>query len=693
MEQGRWGEVYEKLLRKRGLKRHEEIRASARREVSYEERIKGLEEDLKIIKGIEEELTEEVKSEEAGEDRKATIEEAKEEVEIKGELELAIERLEEEISKLASPEEVEAIRNASSKRLWNFMRTRKKLLKVIERRYEELRRAREDYQVRTKESEKQILREYMFECLEVIKRAERLLEEELPFKNPESFLAHALLKLREYKKQLPSDIVETEYPKTQKERIKEILAKNRLVALLGETGTGKTRLARKIAEEMTGDYKFVPGHRFITAEDLFFYRGLDVREVKPSEVPKIIEQEIERFKEEHPDLSEDEIKKYEQIITDVVKGQAASKELTTEVFLSAVLEAATEGKIVIIDEFNYIPSNLLAGLNALVEAKPGEKISVFGQEVQVKPGFGVIFTGNITRSEFQGRYLQREKIDPALVNRLNSGLIEYGSLPQANNVAFRESILTRSDIKKGETPPKRELFQIGLAILADEKGNISGPPDLLEQVWRLASEFSLLQKLYAGEKFDPSIKLPGGQDVVLKEYAISMRTFRSVLESWMNENFRYPLDWYIYDNLIRPASIISPSEAGQIFIILKERGMFFQDEKWNEYLNVNPVTYRIEGIEKIESDRESFRGKLKLKKQTYYFTPQEVAEAFLGVEMPKLEEIEGVREELIKKEQMKRYQELKERYEKIRGFIDNWEETIRLYCEDEEKILGKRDQN
>jgi MoxR-like ATPase len=692
MEQGRWEEVYEKLLKKRGLERHEKIRASARREVSYEERIKGLKEDLKIIEGIEKELTEGAKSEEAGEDRKATIEEAKEEVEIKGELELAIERLEEEISKLASPEEVEAIRNASMKRLWNFMRTRKKLLKVIERRYEELRRAREDYQVRTKESEKRILREYMFECLEIIKRAERILEE-LPFKNPESFLAHALLKLREYKKQLPSGIVETEYPKTQKERIKEILAKNRLVALLGETGTGKTRLARKIAEEMTGDYEFVPGHRFITAEDLFFYRGLDVREVKPSEVPKIIQQEIERFKEEHPDLPEDEIKKYEQIITDVVKGQASSKELTTEVFLSAVLRAATEGKIVIIDEFNYIPTALLGGLNALIEAQPDEEISVFGQKIKVKPGFGVIFTGNITRSEFQGRYLQREKIDPALVNRLNSGLIEYGSLPQANNVAFRESILTRSGIKKGKAPPKRELFQIGLAILADEKGNISGPPDLLEQVWKLASEFSLLQKLYAGEKLETPVKLPGGQDVVLKEYAISNRTFRSVLESWMNENFRYPLDWYIYDNLIRPASLISPSEAGQIFIILKERGMFFQDEKWNEYLNVNPVTYRIEGIEKIESDRESFRGKLKLKKQTSYFTPQEVAEAFLGVEMPELEEIEEVREELIKKEQMKRYQELKERYEKIKGFIDNWEETIRLYCEDEEKILGKRDQN
>jgi MoxR-like ATPase len=570
------------------------------------------------------------------------------------------------------------------------MRDRRELLRSIDELREELKKTRKEYESRRTDREKRQDIEYMDNCSRMIEEAERLLEEELPFRNPESFLAHALLKLREYKKQLPSGIVETEYPRTQKERAKDILAKNRLVAFLGETGTGKTRLARKIAEEMTGDYEFVPGHRFITAEDLFYYRGLDVRKVEPNKVPEIIKEETERFKQEHPDLSEDEIKKYEQIITDVIKGQAASKELTTEVFLSAVLRAAQEGKIVIIDEFNYIPPALLGGLNALIEAKPDEEISVFGQKIKVKPGFGVIFTGNITRSEFQSRYLQREKIDPALINRLNSGLIEYGSLPQANNVAFRESILTRSDIEKGKTVLKRELFQIGLAILADEKGNISGPPDLLEQVWKLASEFSLLQKLYAGEKLETPVKLPGGQDAVLKEYAISNRTFRSVLEGWMNDNFRYSLDWYVYDNLIRPASVISSSEAGQIFTILKERGMFFQDKIW-EILKVNPVTYRIEGIEEIERDRKDFLRRLELKRQTYYFTPQEVAEAFLGVEMPELEEIEGVREELVKKEQMKRYQELKERYENLTGFIKNWEETIELYCQDEKKILG--DQN
>ena len=662
-------EVYKKLLEKRGLERHKEIRKWAEKEISGEEIRKRMNE-IVMKAGLSEEEIEKETPEKVFRER--------------------IETLEEEISKLATKEEIERLKTESFGRLREFMKERKSAEKALSELYQILEELRNQYQKEVLESKKQILTQLIDECSQYIEKLEEKIEKDLPFRNPESFLAHSLLKLRQYKEELPSGIVETEYPKIQKERAKEILTKKRLVAFLGETGTGKTLLAKKIAQEMTGDYEFVPGHRFINVEDLFYYRGLDVRKIDPKKVPEIIKEEIKRFKQEHPDLSEKEIRKYEEIITDVVKGQAASKELTTEVFLSAVLRAAKEGKIVIVDEFNYIRPALLGGLNALIEAKPDQEISVYGQKIKVKPGFGVIFTGNITRSEFQGRYLQREKIDPALVNRLNSGLIEYGSLPQANNVAFQESILSEKKFKEGKEIPKRELFKIGLTILADEKGNISGPKDLLEKTWNLAREFSLLQKLYAGEKLETPVKLPSDQNVVLKEYAISNRTFRSVLESWKNDNFRYSIDWYLYDNLIRPASVISPSEAGQIFLLLKERGGFFQDKSW-EVLKVDSSTYRIEGIEEIERNRKEFLKTQEIKEPTYYFTPKEVAEAFLGVEMPELEEIEGVKKEIIDKEKMEKYMELKEKYEKLKEFIENWEETVELYCQDEANILGKEE--
>jgi SpoVK/Ycf46/Vps4 family AAA+-type ATPase len=91
------------------------------------------------------------------------------------------------------------------------------------------------------------------ECSQNIEKIEERIERELPFRNAESFLAHSLLKLRQYKEELSSGIVETEYPKTQKERAKEILTKIVCLLFLGETGTGKTCLARKIAQETTGN--------------------------------------------------------------------------------------------------------------------------------------------------------------------------------------------------------------------------------------------------------------------------------------------------------------------------------------------------------------------------------------------------------------------------------------------------------
>jgi MoxR-like ATPase/REP element-mobilizing transposase RayT len=663
-------EVYSKLLSKKGAERHKTTQEYARKKVFYDERLERLKQILDGAFVFKPEEVEEVEKD----DLKILSQEIK--------------ALQGEIEKQVSLKEIKNLQSRSYKRLFQFMRERKSLLDAQKELKKEIKELQDDYRKETKERERSTLSKLIFKYTKAFEQIETKLKE-ISFKNPESFLAYAFLELRRYKKELPSGIVETDYPKSQKERAEEILTKSRLVGFLGETGTGKTRLARKIAEEMTGDYEFVPGHKFITAEDLFYYRGLDVRKISPSDVPEIIKREIERFRLEHPDLSSKEIKSWEETIKQVVQGQAVNKELVSEVFLSAVLKAANEGKIVIIDEFNYIPPALLGGLNALIEAKPNEEISVFGQKIKVKPGFGVILTGNITRSEFRGRYLQREKIDPALVNRLNSGLIEYGSLPQAN-MSFRESILSQSELKEEKEIPSRELFQIGLTLLADEKGNISGPKDLLERVWNLSEELSLLQKIYGGEKLETPVKLSRGQDVVLKEYAISNRTYLSILEHWKNDNYRYSIDWYVYDNLIRPASIISPSEAGQIFSLLKERGMFFQDPMWEEVLKVNPTNYEIEGIEEIERRRKDFMKRQELKSPKHYFIPKEVAEAFLGVEMPELEEIEEVKKELEDKERIERYIKLQERYDNVKSFIENLEQTIELYCQDEKNILENK---
>lgn len=693
IEQGpRPEDVYKKLLEKRGLERHRERKGFIAKEINEEE----LEEEKeKIEQQVQKRLNLLHGKKEVPAAKIEKVGQKKEKGRERELLERQILSIEEEIQRIAFPREIEEITKESRKRLRRYLAERRIYLQGIEKlekKIEEIEESIKEEEKKGEKASKDVIDElysWKRKYNDSVEGYLETMENELPYRNPESFLAYSLLKIREYEKQLPSGIVETEYVKNQKERIKNSLATQRLAALMGETGTGKTLLARKLAQELTGDYEFIPGHKFTTKEDLLYYYGINAEKIKPEEIPSKIKEAIEKFKEEHSDLPEEEREKALEDVREGVKGQAQTAQMITEFFRAGVLKAAEEGKIVVIDEFNYIPPSVLGSINALIEAKPGQKISVGGQKIEIKPGFGVILTGNITQAEVKERYLGREKIEAALINRLNSGFIEYGFLPQAQ-IAFGESVLSEEVLKEGKEIPKRELFQVALATLADEKGNVKGPDDLLEKVWNLSCEFSLLQKLYAGEKLETRVKLEKDEDVVLKEYPISNRTFRSVLEHWKKDDYKYPIDYYIYENLIRPASGISSSEAGRIFLLLKERGMFFQDKAWG-VLRADPMRqYKIEGIEEIERAKKEFLKSLESEKTIHYFLPQQVAEVFLGRKIPPLKESELVKKELKDKERMEKYQELKEREEKLKEFFENWDETIELYCKDEKKITSER---
>ena len=215
--------------------------------------------------------------------------------------------------------ELEIIAEAFNKKnLYRFMREKHGLEKVLEESEQELQQM-----IAKAKADSEIFESTSFwgkvdDWSQFNQNIINTTEHELPNKNPESFMAHWLLKLREYKKELRTGIVETETVQQRKQEAIDKLNRHGLIALVGETGTGKTKLAVKMANELTGCYEFVMGHEKITKEDMLYYLGIEPQTIKAEDAPKLIEQAQERYKELNPDLLDEQKKEKFQWIEQVI---------------------------------------------------------------------------------------------------------------------------------------------------------------------------------------------------------------------------------------------------------------------------------------------------------------------------------------------------------------------------------------
>jgi len=288
-----------------------------------------------------------------------------------------------------------------------------------------------------------------------------------------------------------------------------------------------------------------------------------------------------------------------------------------------VKRAAKEGKIVIIDEFNYLPEETLASLNALMDTKPGNG---------VKEGFGIILTGNI------GKRFKRQKLGAAFLNRISHGIIEYNFPPQEFNNSLEKSIVTEEQLGKDKnSPPKRSLFTDVMAIAIDKKSNLVGPPNMLEDAWNVSRSFSLIQQI-AMEKDYRDLRLPDtfGQVSTGFQFDDSMLSFRqlnAIVEEWKHDAYQYSLDWYIYKNVIRPAVVIAPKEAAQLFFVFKEFGQFFQSDAWKG-IQITPSPWSINGFHTLP-EKNMLRSNAPMK----HFLPEELVTAVSGRELPRRHDI------------------------------------------------------
>ncbi len=206
------------------------------------------------------------------------------------------------------------------------------------------------------------------------------------------------------------------------------------VLLKGETGTGKTSILIQIAKDNlnAGDTVYlISGHKDLDTIDVLGKTSLD----------------------------------------------ATSGNTETKYKLGPLYKAIKEGRPIIIDEINAIPHETLIVINHVLTAKPGDTISLQGNEdggsIIVKEGFIVLASGN-----FGNKYNDlRQPMDIAMLDRFIS--MDYGYLPQ-----YYPQRDDDTNIQLKNASEDNELFTNMLAYLM-RNGVYSDTYDPVKSEWTL----------------------------------------------------------------------------------------------------------------------------------------------------------------------------------------------------------------
>jgi hypothetical protein len=566
---------------------------------------------------------------------------------------------------------------------------------------------------------------------QVLEALETFRHEDLPRYNPEAFLAENLIALRRFAREYDrTGIVSTETVRMMHEKIKDKLAEKNVVALVGETGAGKTQMAKKVArehfeesierkveqakanqqtvwekaeldlseeeeqkrlkeieegirsrEEGQDPFYFVRGHKYTTKEDLLSHLGLKVERMDPLDAAEQVREAQEqqrRIWQAKEELGEETLGEQDKAaklehIKDVVLGQAQQATLTTGEMKGVVEQARDRDVVLIIDEFTYMDPGLLASLNEYMQE-----------------GVKIIFTGNLNMGSTK-KYLDRQELDPALIDRLNSSLLEYSTPPQddIDTPGARIDLVTDEEYEEGSRPERRELFQIALAQLIDQKGNLQAPEEAMDEVWRMTQAFSIFQAIFAGKEIKDDAGNPlntlESTAIKLEKSHASMRAMNDIIQSWKADGFSYPIEYYLYDYFLRPSSVIAPREAAFFYRTLVDRYGFFEDNSiWDDVIDYNSGDRTLsirnltpEQLSALEDNNVNLR----------LYQAQEVAEAFCGVEMPEQirqfdESLTAPQEpQMTKEEMMTLHQELEEQMEQL-PTDEQLKEAIKLFCQD-----------
>lgn len=400
-------------------------------------------------------------------------------------------------------------------------------------------------------------------------------------RDPDAFAAYHGQDFNRYAEQLRTGkLVQTPYVTEKLHELLTSLRRNYYSLLHGDTGSGKTELAklagRIFSQEIHrnnppgGKHEpiLVRCYRGMGAEELFGHFALKgSKDSAASELPERIDSEIVAWNERNPLASDEQRERAAQHITEALVKQSGCT--ISEYIFGAIYRAAKQGSVVILDEVNFAPPEMLVKLNEFLNLGPGELVNI--QEAAIEPfpmhpGFGLVCTGNIDYGSGKKYGSGRFDFEPSRLNRLT--LISYDYLPQAIKGACAEVT----------DPLEKQLYAIALASLMGAGEIATLPEGSLERLWDLCKYARLTQIAFSGQlKRDHEYALQSGGAPLehSPEVLISPRNLVRILKDWALDGYRFELDHYVYKHFI--CSALKPADGALLYQLGKKLGFFQGD--------------------------------------------------------------------------------------------------------------------
>lgn len=326
----------------------------------------------------------------------------------------------------------------------------------------------------------------------------------------------------------------------------------------------------------------ISGSKDLTSQDLYSEKTLKLSKFNGKSIlehKKDIDSEIAQWQEDNRELldtmSNEERRKAEADAANKIleiyklKNQAFGTEVET--IQKEIYRGVTEGRPVIIDEVNAIPSAVLISMNDILQRRPGQSCFIPGVgSVKIKPGFSVTMTGNLSSDRVS--YEGTNELNPAFLSRLD--VFEHDYLPQScEDRNYNDQI----------DPKKNELFRVMLTHMVDRHGHLQLPEmhKSLSQLFSLAQLARSTQDIFSEKWVESHVNTTVSGDEVeprLEKAVLSIRNILSVMQEW-NKGSDKNLDMALWDGFI--SRITNPDDQSLILSLAQKYNFFKQADGWN----------------------------------------------------------------------------------------------------------------